>query len=456
MAEPPAGLQIRPLTPDDDPAAQIDLAERAFGPIPAAQREHRLLSLPGHMASGRNLGAFAGGQAAASATFHDMRQWWHGRQVPMAGVAGVMVAPEYRGRGVGRRLMTALLDEMAARGYPLSALYPATVPLYRSLGWELAGARDTVVIPARSLLRLVPPGAVPPGTGPPGTVPPGTGTPRDDAAPAPAADLRRAGPEDAAAVVAVLGQVHEAARDCGPITRDPAMVAEWLADRDIYAYLAGDGFLAYQWQHHDLFVACAEAVSGETIRAFWTHVGSHASIAEKVYARTGPASAFWWLTAERDADIAHRSRWMLRVVDAPAAIAARGFPEAVSVHVVLHIDDHTRPANSGLWDLAVAGGTGTLSPLETLNLDAPVNPTSTTDHTSATNPTSTIDPVSTTDLADPVSTAFTLGARGLAALYAGTPLCTLRQAGLAAGGTSADDEALDAAFAATPFMLDAF
>ena len=50
----------------------------------------------------------------------------------------------------------------------------------------------------------------------------------------------------------------------------------------------------------------------------------------------------------------------------------------------------------------------------------------------------------------------TLGARGLAALYAGTPLGTLRQAGLAAGGTPEDDAALDAAFAATPYMLDAF
>jgi predicted acetyltransferase len=407
MAEPPADLEIRPLTPDDDPAAQLDLAERAFGTIPAAQRDRRLRSLPGHLASGRNMGAFAGGQAAASATFHDMRQWWHGRQVPMAGVAGVMVAPEYRGRGVGRRLMTALLDEIAARGYPLSALYPATMPLYRSLGWELAGARDTVVIPARSLLRLVPSGA---------------GTSLDAADPAPAADLRRAGPQDAAAVVAMLGQVHETARDCGPITRDPAMVAEWLADRDIYAYLAGDGFLAYQWQHHDLFVERAEAVSGRTVRAFWAHVGSHASIAEKVYARTGPASAFWWLTAERDADIAHRSQWMLRVVDAPAAIAARGFPGVVSARVVLRIDDRTRPAHSGLWELAVAGGAGSLMP-------------------------------SGPALA---GGALTLGARGLAALYAGTPVGTLRQAGLAAGGTPGGDEALDAAFAATPFMLDAF
>ncbi len=45
----------------------------------------------------------------AAAAFHDMRQWWHGRALPMAGVGGVKVAPEQRGRGVGRALMTELL-----------------------------------------------------------------------------------------------------------------------------------------------------------------------------------------------------------------------------------------------------------------------------------------------------------------------------------------------------------
>jgi predicted acetyltransferase len=364
--------------------------------------------MPGHVAAGRNLGVFAGRQPAAGASFHDMRQWWHGRPVPMAGVAGVMVAPEYRGRGVGRRLMTALLDEIAAQGYPLSALFPATMPLYRSLGWELAGARDTVVIPARSLLHLVPPDAAVSEAGSP---------------PAPA--LRRAGPADAGAVIAALSRVHEAARDCGPVTRDAATVAEWLAGPDLYAYLAEDGFLAYQWHNgnRELYVERAEAVSGQTVRAFWAHLGSHASIAEKVYARTGPASAFWWLTRERDADIAHRSLWMLRVVDAPAAIAARGFPAATSLTVPLRIADETRPANSGRWRLTVAGGAGTLEPLGPDASEVP---------------------------------AVTLGARGLAALYAGTPLVALRQAGLAAGGTAADAAALDAAFAATPYMLDAF
>jgi hypothetical protein len=136
-------------------------------------------------------------------------------------------------------------------------------------------------------------------------------------------------------------------------------------DLSEYAYLAGDGFLAYRWYHgnRDLFVERAEAISGRTVRALWTQLGSHASIAEKVYARAGPASAFWWLTRERDADIAHRSRWMLRVAVAPAAMAARGFPAAVSLRVPLHITDGARPANSGRWQLTVAGGAGTLDAL---------------------------------------------------------------------------------------------
>ena len=408
MAGPPDDLEIRLLRPGDDLDGQLDLSERAFGPGSAGDHDRRIRSLSRLIAGGQWLGAFAGGRPAAAAAFQDMRQWWRGRPVPMAGVSSVKVAPEYRGLGIGRQLMTALLGEIAARGYLLSALFPATMPLYRSLGWELAGDRDTVVIPARSLLRLVPPDAAVSEAGSP-----------------PAPVLRRAGPGDAGAVIAALSRVHEAARDCGPVTRDAAMVAEWLTGPDLYAYLAEDGFLAYQWHNgnRELYVERAEAVSGQTVRAFWAHLGSHASIAEKVYARTGPASAFWWLTRERDADIAHRSLWMLRVVDAPAAIAARGFPAATSLTVPLRIVDDVRPANSGHWQLSVVGGAGTLDPLGPDASEVP---------------------------------AVTLGPRGLAALYAGTPLVTLRQAGLAADGTAADDAALDAAFAATPYMLDAF
>src|SRR5580704_1416756 len=434
MADALADLEIRLLRPGDDPDAQLDLSERAFGSGSGADRDRRVRSLSRLVAGGRYLGAFVGGAPAAAAAFQDMRQWWRGRPVPMAGVSSVKVAPEYRGRGIGRLLMTALLDEIAARGYPLSALFPATVPLYRSLGWELAGARDTAVIPARSLLRLIPSDA--------GVVPG-----HQDPSPPPV--LRRAGPGDAAAVIAVLGRVHKAAGDCGPLTWDTDSAADWLDDPGLYAYLAEDGVLAYRWHggNEGLFVERAEAVSGQTVRALWTHIGSHASIADTVYATTGPASASWWLTRARDAGIRRRFRWMLRVVDAPAAIAARGFPAATSLSVPLRIADDARPANSGRWQLSVAGGAGTLDPL---GPDAPAG-TAGPD-----SPAGTAGPDSPAGTAGPDSSVVTLGARGLAALYAGTPLVTLRQAGLAAGGRPADDAALDAAFAATPYMLDAF
>ena len=66
---------------------------------------------------------------------------------PVSGVAAVKVAPEHRDRGIGRSLMTKLRNLIADRGYLLSALYPATMPIYRSLGWELAGARHRVPDP---------------------------------------------------------------------------------------------------------------------------------------------------------------------------------------------------------------------------------------------------------------------------------------------------------------------
>ena len=135
---------------------------------------------------------------------------------------------------------------------------------------------------------------------------------------------------------------------------------------------------------------------------------------------------FWWLTAERDATITKRSMWMLRVVDAPGAIAARGFAPAVSVTVPLEVHDQARPANSGRWQLTIADGKGALIP------DGPVS-------------------------ADGSPAApLRLGARGLAALYAGAQAGACRLSGLASGGSPDDDAALDAAFAATSYMLDDF
>ena len=398
---------VRPLTQDFDWDQYVDLTIRAFGPVDEAMVQPVIEPA---VAAGRCLGAFAEGRLVGTALYHDMRQWWHGRAVPMAGVAGVTVAPEYRGQGVGRGL-TALTELMAERGYPLSALYPATMTIYRSLGWEIAGHRHEAVLPSRALSMMARPQA------------------------GAAARIRRPGPDDAAEVLEVIGRVHADARDCGPVTFDEATVRRWLtrpgryADKDRYAYLAPDGFLGYRWQHGNdqVFIERVVASSAATTRALWAVAASNSTVAGTARAQVGPSDPLWWMLREQDADIAERESWMLRLLDAPAAIAARGFP-ATELAVPLQVTDDLRPANSGRWDLTVRAGQGRLSRRRT-------------------------DPGSPSP-AGPAPLA--LGARGLAALYAGTPVATLRRAGLADGGSPAADAALDGAFAATPFMLDGF
>jgi predicted acetyltransferase len=396
---------VRPLRSGDDLEAQLDLARRAFGPFDDAPG--RLAAVEAAVSDGRYYAAFAGPRTVAGAGFHDMRQWWHGRPVPMAGVGGVMVAPEERGRGVGSALMTELLQVIASRGYPLSVLYPATAPIYRSLGWELAGRLYRAVIPARSLASLSP--ADVPAQSPP--------------------RLRPAGPSDAEHVIAVIGAVHKSARHCGPATRDQASVQRWLSDESLFCYLAADGFLAYGWHdgNREIVVYSALAESAPTTRAIWSIVGSHSSIAERVLALVAPDDPVGWLTREPDVGLAEHEPWMLRVVDAAAAVSGRGFPAAAELVVTLRLDDAQLPGNAGVWTLRVGGGQGSLQRFIT-DGRAPGSPPG------------------------PVR----LGARGFAALYAGVPMATLRGAGLAAGGDAGADEALDCAFAASAFMLDDF
>jgi predicted acetyltransferase len=398
-------LEIRPLRPDDDIDVQVGLSERAFGLMSPGARENWRRSKEAIVAAGHALAVFDGGRQAGGAHYLDMRQWWAGREVPMAGVAGVTMAPEARGQGIGRQLMTETLRLIAARGYPLSALYPATMPIYRSLGWELAGRIPRAVVAARSLRSLLPSDSALL-TNEPASPP-----------------VRQVTPHDAADVIAALGRAYREARDCGPITRDVSSVELGIRDDpDSYRYLCGDeGFLSYRWQPGNgaIFADRMVAATPAALRELLALLAGHSSTADTVTIRTAPDSPLWLLLRERDAEFSH-FMWMLRVVDAPAAVAARGFGTGIGGSVLLNVADDVLPGNAGTWRFTVGGGQGIL------------------------------------ERAEPARGALTVGARGLSALYAGTPVHTLRMAGLAAGGSPDDDAFLTAAFACTCYMLDSF
>ncbi len=222
-------------------------------------------------------------------------------------------------------------------------------------------ASTRISVPARSLRSLLLPDVT--AAGPPGQAP--------AAGPAPAATpgppgIRRAGPADAADISAVLARVHEAARACGPSDFDLSMSARMLDDPDVFCYLAPDGMLCYGWQdgNNEIIIYCLLASSAPTARALWSVIASHDSVAGTVRAYCGPADPVSWLTREPDVSFTREHAWMLRITDAAAAIAGRGYPAAAQADVVLQLADRLLPANAGRWRLSVRDGKGALSGLD--------------------------------------------------------------------------------------------
>ncbi len=375
----------------DDLDDLMDVRSRSFGNMTGDRHEWRRTALE-FAAAGRYLGAYDGQRLVAAARIWDFGQWWHGRRVPMAGIASVVVAPEYRGSGTASLLMRAVMERSRSLGFPLTALYPATVAFYRKLGYEYAGARHRYTFDAAGLRSL------------------GHGN---------EVAIRRGGPGDAAKLLELVARVRTDGRESGPLVWPVERVQEWLAKEETFCYLADDGFVVYGWHGRELRVDEHVAASGETARALWATVGSGASIAKQVEAHLSPDDPVHLLVPAEASHETYVERWMLRLLDAPAAIAARGWAPGVDADIPLTIEDAEISANSGTWQLQVKGGEGSLTPA--------------------------------------ASGGLVLTSRGLAALYAGTPVASLRIAGIASGGSPTEDGLLDTVFAgSTAFLLDYF
>ncbi|RBQ14595.1 GNAT family N-acetyltransferase [Spongiactinospora rosea] len=385
-------MDIRDLTAGDLEAV-LDNRRRAFGPVPEGDLESWREGMLAQLPQGRCLGVFDGPRLVASARIGEFRQWWHGRPVSMGGVGGVAVMPEERGRGVGGMLMRAVIERCAELGHSTSVLFPATTPIYRGVGYEHAGGHYVATLSAEALRGLGAPGEP--------------------------VKLRRLGPDDAPEVMAIVERVYAAGRASGPICWNEQVWRHWLGEKDDLIYGTDDGFVIYRWDGDDIDVDNLVAGSEATARALWSLVGTASSVAKSVRACIAPDDPMLWMLRERSREDWRHIRWMLRLIDVPAAVAGRGFPAGVALDTLLTVDDPERPANSGTWRLRVEGGEGAL-----------------------------------TRAAGGEGPRLSIGA--LSALYAGVPAVVLRRSGLMTGGDPGADEALESAFAGTAYMVDYF
>lgn len=270
-----------------------------------------------------------GGRIIGGCGVYAMGQQWLDRSLPLAGVAGVGIAPHARGLGAARFLMEAVLCDQAERGVPLAGLYPATQTVYRTVGYEQAGDRVQFEAPLASLYGF-----------------------RAEV------EVQPAGPADEEEIRRRYRPVH------GNIDRCPAMWERIFRGPGgaRHVWLIGDqGYVVLQHSpvdnpHHDLELVDLMLPDGPSVRTLLAFLAGHRSLASKVRWFGHPTDELLAFLPEPTWRVAQHQRWMLRVVDLIGALQGRGWPPEVEGELDLEVEDALLPANHGRFRLKVGAG----------------------------------------------------------------------------------------------------
>ncbi|MGE3109850.1 MAG: enhanced intracellular survival protein Eis [Phycisphaerales bacterium] len=282
-----------------------------------------------------------GDEVLAGLLLFEKGQFWGGRSVPMVGVGAVGVMPEARGKALATRLMRDALLEMRERGMALSCLYPATQTLYRAVGYEQAGHRFEVRVPLhRIMLRER------------------------------GVEMRQATEADEPAIRALYravaakhpGNIDRAASNWDrikfpPPERKEAARAFVMMDGERisgYIYLAP---VVVEGGKHEVHVQDLCAATPEGWRRLLTFLAGYSTVGTDLVWHGGPSHPLLLLLDEQPYRLTIRHHWMIRIVDAARALAARGYPVGLSTELTIAVRDEVLRGNTGTYRVRLQGGT---------------------------------------------------------------------------------------------------
>jgi len=335
----PAEVTISPPRDDRDLESLAAITMHAFQIPP--ERVH-----PYYQSLGKeNLRlARLGDEVAGGLALIPMAQFWGGgdaaQPVPMTGIAAVAVAPEHRSGGVGLRLMQSVIRECHQSGVALSTLYPATQPVYRKAGYEVAGHSCEIRVVADQInIRE------------------------------PSLSVRPLTPDDQSAVRALYRQW--AGANPGSLDRNELMWNRVEDHRGIkrrgYVLTGTNGIEGYFYYGHKsgqypqvLEVGDYVVTTPAASRRFWQFLADHRSMAEKACWMGPPQDPLLLLLREQFYEISAKTAWMLRIIRPEEALELRSYPAGLSASLQLELTDDLLPQNSGRYHLAVENGRGSV------------------------------------------------------------------------------------------------
>lgn len=264
-------------------------------------------------------------------------QFFAGGAVPAMGVAGVSTPAVSRGTGAALEMMKAMLRECHDHGVATSNLYPASLPLYRRLGYEIAGARYETKVSLRELPEA------------------------DRSLP-----VREMKPEEEPLVRASYRRA--AVHTNGYLDRGEYVWRRVFGPRDqrARAFIVGEGdkidghVVLYEKRggtlDYSLVTTDVAAHTRAAVARILTFFADHGTIGDDVTWYGSPQSALVHALPAVGYTIRMHHAWMLRIVDLPKALGARGWPAGLSCSLDLDIRDDLLDANAGRWTLTVEGG----------------------------------------------------------------------------------------------------
>jgi predicted acetyltransferase len=297
--------------------------------------------------------AFEGERVLGVAAERRFRQRFGGRELDMCGIWGVGTLPEHRGSGIASLAVGRLLREAREDGVPLTALYPATVRPYRGLGYELAGTYTEHRVPFDDLPR---------GGGP---------LPVIEYDPATDLDAVRACYRRAM-------EPHNGPIDCDDLdwwrdrimgNRNPDEHQRAVVARGADGEVEGYASFVYERDQGELDISfrlsCTHFIASslDGVASLLAYFRGFRGLGQTLEFSGPPADPLALLVEEQRVKPAWTFRWMLRLLDVPAALEGRGYPP-VSGEAVIEIEDGLFPDNRGPWRIAADGGKVIVSPAD--------------------------------------------------------------------------------------------
>ncbi len=347
MASDVEGIELRPVTADEAPR-WMQVIETGFGEHVepgAVERELTVLPLDRTIAA-VDRDRIVGGAAAYGFTMSVPG----GGSVPAAGVTAVAVSATHRRRGILRAIMRHQLDDVVRRGEPMAILNASEAAIYGRFGYGLASGYQRWTIDPRSL-RI---------TRPLPERPPLRLVPQDEAI-----DLVR--PIHDAAVAARPGMVHRS-EAWWRLVLGPD--EQWKGGGKLFVAVAEPfgadpgGYAVYSMRdagaEGGLVMRVREltAATPDTEVLLW-HLLTTIDLVRAVEVDAVPIDdeLRWWVSDPRAVrTVALRDYLWVRLLDVPAALAARGY--GVDGSITLEVVDEAGYA-SGTYRLDVDAGVGT-------------------------------------------------------------------------------------------------